>query len=137
MTVYIDENISPYLAKALDALEVREKNNGQLEVKSLQDTFGQGIKDPDLIPELGKQKAIWITRDKRILQRGIELHLILENNLGVVILRPGKRAKHWDMVMIIMKAWPEIRELAKENKPFAYRLFQNSKLEKVDRIKGN
>lgn len=135
MTVYIDENISPYLAKALDALEVREKNNGQLEVKSLQATFGNGIKDPDLIPKLGELNAIWITRDKRILQRGIELNLILENNIGIIILRPGKLAKHWDMLMIVIKAWPEIRDLAKENKPFAYRLFQNSKLEKVERIK--
>ena len=134
MIVYIDENISPYLPRALDELEQRNPPTRRLTVRSLQDTFGKSIKDPDLIPELGKRDAIWITRDKKILQRGIELHLILQNNVGIVILRPGKKSKHWDMVMILMKAWPEIREMGKESKPFAYRLFGDGKLEKVSRI---
>lgn len=134
MVIYVDEGISPYLPKALDVLEDRERLN-KIAVKSLQDTFFKGIKDADLIPKIGKQKAIWLTRDKRILQRSIELQLILENDIGVIILRPGKRAKHWDMVKIVINAWEEIREIAKEKKPFAYRLHHNSKLEKVERIK--
>lgn len=134
MTVYIDENISPYLPRALDALEVRERD--RITVLSLQDTFGKGIQDSDLIPELGKQNAVWITRDKKILQKSIELNLILKYDVGVIILRPGKSAKHWDMVLIVINAWLEIREIVNhEKRPFAYRLYSNSKLEKVDRIK--
>ncbi len=134
MTVYIDENTSPHLASALNALEQREPPDRRLVVKSLQKTFGQGIKDPVLIPKLGKQHAIWITRDKKILQHGIELDLILKNNVGIVILRPGKNAKFWDMVKLVINAWQEIRDLSKEKKPFAYRLLGNGKLERIERI---
>lgn len=135
MVIYVDESISPYLPRALDILEQREPVSRRLSVKSLQDTFGKGIKDVDLIPELGKQNAIWITRDKKILQRTIELNLILSNNVGIIILRPGKKAGHWDMVRLIVNAWPEFRGLVAELKPFAYRLHYDGKMEKVDRIK--
>lgn len=135
MVIYVDESISPYLPRALDILEQREPIVRRLSVKPLQDTFQKGIKDVDLIPELGKQSAIWITRDKKILQRSIELKLILSNNIGIIILRPSKKAKHWDMVRIIINAWPEIRNLVSEKKPFAYRLHYDGKMEKVDRIK--
>lgn len=135
MIAYIDENTSPHIAKALALLEEREPPNRRITVKSLQETFGKGIKDLELIPELGKQNAIWITRDKRILLNRIELDLILKNNIGIIIIKPGKNAKYWDMVSLVFTAWVDIRELAKEKKPFAYRLLGNGKLEKVERIK--
>lgn len=134
MIVYIDENTSPHLATALDALEQREPPDRRITVKSLQQEFGKGIKDPDLIPELGKRNAIWITRDKKILKVRIELDLILQNNVGIIILRPGKKAGFWDMVKLVICAWPEIRSLHTNKKPFAYRLHENGKLEKVERI---
>ena len=113
MTIYIDENISPYLARALDILEQREPDSKRCSVKSIQDGFSKGFKDPTLIPKMGKQNAVWITKDKHLLKRKAELKLILDYKIGVFILSPyWSKVKHWKQVIMIISLWQEIKILS-------------------------
>lgn len=136
MVIYIDENLSPHLARALHILEEREPRSKRCSVYCIQDKFEKGYKDIELIPIIGSEKAIWITQDKHILKRKAELQLILKHKIGLFILRPyWSRARHWEKVVLIISQWQTIKELGKEKKPFAFRIDGNGKFEKVDRIK--
>ena len=137
MKIYIDENLSPYIARALNLLEKRERIGNRCEVMSIQDALQKGIKDVELIPQFGKENAIWITQDKRILKNRAELKLILSHNIGLIILNPyWSKKKHWDKVVVIFSNWEKIKDLAiSEKRPFAYTINGNSKLTKVDKIK--
>lgn len=136
MIIYIDENLSPHLARALDILEQREHSSRRCVVKCIQDEFQKGYKDTQLIPIIGSQKAIWITQDKHILKRPAELELILKFEVGLFILTPyWSKVRHWEKVVMIITQWQLIKELAKEKKPFAFRIDGNSKFDKVERIK--
>ena len=137
MNIYIDENLSPFIARALNLLEQRENENHRCEVKSIQDDLKKGIKDVDLIPRFGKEKALWITQDKSLLKNKAELNLILSHNIGLIILGPSwSKKRHWDKVVLIFSKWPELKELAREEeRPFAYRINGFSKIEKIDKIK--
>ena len=64
MKIYIDENISPYLANGLDILDRPFKNG--IEVLSIKDVFGEGAQDEDWIPKVGAEKGIVITQDYNI-----------------------------------------------------------------------
>lgn len=68
MIIYVDENMSPYLAKGLDLLQqpLNVKLREAIEVKSIRATFGQGAKDEDWIPIAGKEGACVITQDYNI-----------------------------------------------------------------------
>lgn len=68
MTIYIDENMSPYLAKGLQILQAPEniKLKQSINVESIIDKFGRGAKDEDWIPQAGQTAAYIITQDYNI-----------------------------------------------------------------------
>lgn len=137
MNIYIDENLSPYIARALHLLEKREVKEDRCDVKSIQDDLHKGIKDVDLIPMFGKQRALWITQDKRILKNKAEINLILSHNIGLIILTPyWSKKRHWDKVLVIFNNWLEIKELANnEKRPFAFKINGYGRIERVDKVK--
>lgn len=55
MTIYIDENMSPNLAKGFEILQAPEniKLKQAIQVESVKDKFGKGVKDEDWIPLAG------------------------------------------------------------------------------------
>ena len=63
--LYIDENISPFLAQGLHYLE--KGNGNEIAVLSIKDVFGKGALDEDWIPKLGLEKGIVITQDFNIV----------------------------------------------------------------------
>lgn len=106
MTIYIDENISPHLARALDVLEQREHISKRCSVKCIQDNFSKGYKDNVLIPAMGDQEAVWITKDKDLLRRRAELKLILDFKIGIFILSPyWSKIKYWEQVIMLISVW--------------------------------
>jgi hypothetical protein len=126
--LYLDENMPSYLAKGFDILQKPEgfKTGIHIEVKHVKEVFGQGIKDEDWIPLLGKEQGCIITQDFNIYRRKHERALFEEFNLGIFFLRnnaKGKGMSIWKMVEMLAKYWPFISEtIYKEQRPFAYEL---------------
>ena len=68
MIIYIDENMSPYLAKGFNILQtpLNLKLKENIDVRSVKQDFGQGANDEDWIPEAGSKGSCIITQDYNI-----------------------------------------------------------------------
>ena len=62
--IYLDENLSEYLAEALNSLS--RGYYSDVEVHSTKKVFGKGVTDEELIPGIGHNSGILITRDFNI-----------------------------------------------------------------------
>ncbi|HET6245504.1 MAG: hypothetical protein H0V01_03715 [Bacteroidetes bacterium] len=131
ITIYLDENLSHFVAHALNSL-----NKGyfkDIQVLSTIEKFGRGVKDEDLIPEIGKEGGVLITRDIRIQRTHLQWELCHEYKLGMFFLTlPKGHTRHWDLVKALVNQWEEIAEIAKNKRiPFGYRVH----LKKVEILK--
>ena len=127
MTIYIDENMSPHLARGLDIIQkplsIRSKYD--IEVKSIKDVFGKGAKDEDWIPLAGKADACVITQDYNIRRIHHQRELCKKYGLGMFFFRPPSKNgfQYWDMVKLVVKHWPNISKSAsKKGRPFAFKI---------------
>ena len=126
MTIYVDENMPPQLARGLNMLQqpLNLKEREAIEVKSIKDEFGQGTQDEDWIPKAGKENAIVITQDYRIQTDKNQFALYQEHGLGIFFFKPPSKNgfTYWEMVEQVIKRWDEVKKLAsKEERPFAFR----------------
>lgn len=81
MKIYIDENLSPHIAKGLDILE---KPLGEgFEVLSISEIFGRGAKDEDWLPQIGRENGVVITQDLNIQRSKQQRELYKKHNVGV------------------------------------------------------
>lgn len=129
--IYLDENLSEYVATALNFL-----NKGyfrEYQVYSTKEKFGRGVTDEIIIPGIGKQEGILITRDINIQKTRLQFELCKEYKLGVFFLRlPKNQNKHWEIVRLLINNWEDvIDKIKKEKKPFAYRIPARGKMEKL------
>jgi len=127
--IYFDENLSPFLARGLKVLHQPLQPNEPVEILSLQDVFGKGIKDEDWIPKLGAEKSIIITQDMRIHKSHSQRELFHTHGVGVIFFHPPSKSgySYWDIVKAIIQRWEEIKKIAlKERPPFAYRYTSRS-----------
>jgi hypothetical protein len=129
--VYLDENLSEYVAQALNFL-----NKGyfrDLQVYSTKEKFGKGIADEVIIPSIGKEQGILITRDINIHKTRFQYELCKQHKLGVFFLTlPKNHNKHWEMVKTLVTRWEEIiGKIVEGKKPFAYRIRYTGKMEKM------
>ncbi|WP_340077156.1 hypothetical protein [Leptobacterium sp. I13] len=127
MIVYIDENMSPYLARGFNILQKPEniKLNHTIEVKSIKDEFGKGIPDEEWIPLAGEKGACVITQDYNIRRIYHQNKLCEENKLGMFYFRPPAKNgfKYWDMLALLVKHWPQLcKILITQKKPFMYQI---------------
>jgi hypothetical protein len=131
--VYIDENMSPYLADGLDILE--KPNKDGIEVLSIKKVFGEGAKDNDWIPKVGKEGGIVITQDLNIHRTRTLKQLYNDSGIGVFFFVPPSKVgyKYWDLVEQIIKRWLAMKSHSKKDKkPFAYRCTsRSSKFEQI------
>jgi len=132
--IYIDENIPVYFAKALDILQ-KPLNNSQevIEIISIKESFGKGVKDEDWIPKIAKEKGIVITQDFNIQKNKYQRELYIKSGIGIFFLKPlGKRnLTYWEMVKVIINKWEDIKQKIKQtNIPFAYKITAR-KIEKI------
>jgi predicted nuclease of predicted toxin-antitoxin system len=64
MKIYLDENLSQHVAKALNNLNQGYFSN--IEVHSTIEVFGRGVTDEKLIPNIGNEGSVLITKDFNI-----------------------------------------------------------------------
>ncbi len=136
MIIYIDENMPPQLADGLDLLQAPEniKIKNQIQVRSIQQTFGIGALDEDWIPKVGEEDACVITQDININRSRHQRELYLKHGVGIFFLRaPSKSGfKYWDFVKLIIKKWDEItRKATKTKRPFAFRITSQGRIEEM------
>ena len=136
-TIYIDENLPRQLARGLHILQqpMNGKDSMEINVVSIKEQFGEGAKDEDWIPVVGKEKGIVITQDFRIQTLKHQKELYNQHGVGMLFISPpsNKGFKYWDMVKLLTDRWDDIKKIIKQNKaPFAFRCTARKPFEKVD-----
>jgi hypothetical protein len=129
--IYLDENLSEYVAQALNFL-----NKGyfrDIQVFSTKEKFGKGVADEIIIPSIGRDNGILITRDINIHKTRFQYELCKQHKIGIFFLTlPKNQNKHWEMVKLLIENWEDIIEKVKNDRlPFAYRLRIVGKMEKM------
>lgn len=135
--IYIDENMPPQLAHALNTLQqaINSKENIQIEVLSIKDVFGQGALDEEWIPKVGAEKGIVITQDFRIQSQRHQRELYNNNGVGILFLNPPSKGgfSYWEMVKKLINEWENIKKIIQKNKtPFGFRATSKKGFEKMD-----
>jgi hypothetical protein len=126
-TIYIDENLSPFLAEGMDILE--KPHNENVQVRSIKKAFGQGAKDEDWIPKVGSENGIVITQDLNIQRTRHLRDLYVNAGIGVFFFTPPSRTgwSYWEMVCQIVNRWLELKKLLRGKRPFAFRITSRKK----------
>lgn len=113
MRFFVDNNISPRIAKALNALEERDRN----EVVHLKQKFDQSVSDIQWLSSLG-QEGHWVvlTCDRNILRNPHERAAWKESGLTVFFFKESYlKFSFWDQAWQLIKKWPEIKERAEKS----------------------
>ncbi|MFW6046851.1 MAG: hypothetical protein ACOCP4_03565 [Candidatus Woesearchaeota archaeon] len=136
MIIYIDENMSPILARGFNLLQspLNKRNKLDIEVRSIKDEFREGVPDEEWIPDAGKQQACIITQDYNIKRMKHQKALCEKYNLGMFYFRPPSKKgfTYWDMVTLIVKHWQKIaKKASKEKKPFAYKITSRGEMQEL------
>jgi len=109
MIIYIDENMSPFLARGFNLFHtpLNQKLEKDINVLSIREEFGRGAKDEDWIPTAGKQSASVITQDYNIRRTKHQHTLCQKYSLGIFYLKPPSKKgfTYWDMVRLPVKHW--------------------------------
>lgn len=131
-TVYLDENLSQYVAEGLHLMSSRDFNS--IEVKSTKTAFGKGTEDEIIIPKIGAQNGILITFNIDIKRTRLQYNLCKQSNLGVFFLTlPKGKNRHWDIVKCLINNWMEIIDkIRHEKRPFAFRVKEKGRLEPMN-----
>lgn len=129
--IYLDENLSEYVADALNSL-----NKGyfrDINVYSTKTGFGKGAPDETIIPAIGKAGGILITKDTNIYRKRLQYQLCQQYGLGVFFLKPAKGMdRHWEIVKMLIQNWEEIVSIiAKDTLPFSYEIPTRGKLRRL------
>jgi PIN like domain len=129
--IYLDENLSEYVADALNSLNKGYFNN--VIVYSTKIKFGKGEADEKIIPAIGKSKGILITKDINIHKTRLQYDLCQVYKLGVFFVKMQKGMdKHWEIVKLLVNSWEEMLEkIAKEKLPFGYEIPIRGKMKKL------
>jgi hypothetical protein len=135
--IYIDENMPRQLAAGLNELQKPQnvRDNLYLEVLSIKEVFGEGERDEDWIPKVGKENGIVITQDFRIQTQKHQKELYKKHGVGILFLNPPAKGgfRYWDMVKQLVNRWVEIKHIIQHNKtPFAFRCSAKTKFEKME-----
>lgn len=130
-SIYLDENLSEYVAQALNFL-----NKGyfrDIQVYSTKEKFGKGEKDEIIIPGIGGSNGILITRDINIHRTRLQNDLCQKHKLGVFFLTMQKgQDKHWEVVKCLINNWEQIISIiSREKPPFSYRIKLRGGMEKL------
>ena len=116
MKVVVDENLSPALARALNALFA-----GQHEVAHMRDKFGASVKDVDWIRRLSDEGHwIVISGDANITKRKAEQSAFRNSRLTDFFFAPAlNSAKVTKQMQRLLAIWDDIEAIAKPVAPGA------------------
>lgn len=129
--IFIDENLSEYVADALNSLSKGYFSNTI--VLSTKTKFGKGEPDEVIIPAIGRQKGILITKDLNIHRTRLQYQLCKQYKIGVFFLKMQKgHDRHWEIVKLLVNAWEDIIDtIATENCPFGYEIPIRGKMRRL------
>ncbi len=118
MRYFFDNNLSPRLSAALDALEGEDG----AAVRHLRDRFERTTSDVDWMRALGTEGDwVVITSDIRITKNKHEVLAWKESGLTVFFLKNAwLKMTFWPQAAQIVKTWPNIKKLA-QRYPTAHR----------------
>lgn len=108
MKVFVDNNLSPYLAHALNALLEPEGD----QVVHLTDRFAPDTDDRTWIGELGNEGGwVVLSADRRIYRNKLEREAWRRSRLVVFFLTPQwRRARNTEIAWRLLRWWPRIAE---------------------------
>jgi len=129
MRFFLDNNMSPKIAKALHEL-CKEQNH----VVCLRDMFSPATPDVEWISALSEdQENEWvvITLDRKIRRNPHEEEVWREAGLPTYFLTKGwSKLRFWDQARNFVKLWPSLLEhAARAEEGSSYRVTQNCKIE--------
>jgi len=135
--IFIDENLPPQIARGLNILQQPQsiREGIKVEVISIKDFFGEGAKDEEWIPEVGKLKGIVITQDYHIQSLKHQRELYKQHGVGILFFSPPSKTgfAYWEMVKQVINRWDNIKSIVKKHKPpFAYRCSARTDFENID-----
>lgn len=132
MHIYLDENLSEYVAQGLQLLSRAHYRDIEVLSTKQDKDLGPGVKDPDLIPIVAKKHGVLITKDIRI-RTTMLFQLCQQNKLGIFFLKmPSGKEAHWDIVRVLVEHWEEIvKHTRREKRPFAFVVKPRGKMEKL------
>lgn len=115
MNFFFDNNISPKLARAIDALE----GDGGNSVTHLRERFAVNASDEDWISSLGQESGwVVVTSDYRITKNPHEIRAWQESGLTVFFLRKSwLHITLWEQAWQLIKRWPQIVDTAGRESP--------------------
>src|ERR1700734_4052698 len=91
--IFIYENLPPQIARGLHVLQQPQnaREGIKMEVLSIKDFFGEGAKDEEWIPEVGRLKGIVITQDYRIQSLKHQRELYKQHGVGILFFSPPSK----------------------------------------------
>jgi len=130
-TIYFDENLSHYWAQAFDLLS--KKHFAEITVKHTTEKFGKGAADEVIIPGIGSEGGILVTKDINIQRTRLQAQLCEQHKLGAFFLKmPKGQDTSWEIVKLLVYNWEYLVDKAhKEKRPFAFRLKPVGKPERM------
>lgn len=112
MTIFVDNNISYRIARALDNLSsgLTRKETASITVEALRDSaFRHDAADETWIPAVAKNQDWILTQDVNIRQLEQQFSLLQRHGTNVIFLRSSDATNgYWRMVSRIIDAWPEV-----------------------------
>lgn len=108
MKFLFDNNLSPALARAVDA--IIERGPGGYRAFALRDRFPPNAKDPDWIPALGREGGwVVVTADTAMRRVPEERRALTEARLTVIALH-GKWLSfdHWEIASRLFRYFPRL-----------------------------
>lgn len=110
---FIDENISPNIAKALKILGEN--------VEYVTDKFAKGTDDLILLEYVGNNDIALITKDERIRYNPSERAAL--HKFGVLAFFIGGQNNRCGSIQQIIKSWPEMKNVAKKELGKGFRAY--------------
>lgn len=113
MRFFFDNNLSPRLSKALDALEGEQGHS----VIHLRQKFDKVIPDEEWLSTLGDEgNWIVLTSDYRITKNPHEVAAWKEAGLTVFFFRTSWfKIQFWEQAAVLIRRWPKIVSLSERN----------------------
>lgn len=124
MKVYFDENISPYVADAINSMckgyfpDVEAFST--VNIKELR----RGATDTDIAHYIAKHNGVLITEDPDFRHSKVVNDICRDHKIGVFLLQLSKgEADHWTIIRILINNWVKIVDLmGSRSKPYWYKI---------------
>jgi hypothetical protein len=113
---FLDENLPPQIARALEALGKPSKHITEIS------ELGSGCPDSTWLPYIGDRGWTLLSRDVRTQRNPLEKDLFTKHKVRAFFLT-GRGLSAWDTAMCILEKIPAIEDIIKRiDPPFAYEI---------------